>query len=61
MCMGYVQDFDEETHEPQFITNDFVLRNAKYEIDIAGKRFSTKIGIYPPTLVSAAIVIGSGG
>ncbi|KAK2189458.1 hypothetical protein NP493_106g05056 [Ridgeia piscesae] len=60
VCMGYVQDFDEKTGEPNIITNDFVLRNAKYTIDIAGKRFSVKSGIYPPTLVSAAIVIGSG-
>ena len=38
---------------------DFILKNAKFEVDIAGKRFAAKAGIYPPKLASAAIIINS--
>jgi pyruvate dehydrogenase phosphatase regulatory subunit len=57
VCLGYVQDLDNDTGEPKVITNDFILKNATFEVDIAGKRFPAKAGIYPPKLASAAIVI----
>ena len=57
VCLGYVQDLNEQTGEPNVITNDFILKNATFEVDIAGTRFPAKAGIYPPKLASAAIVI----
>ena len=58
MCLGYVRDLDE-AGEAQLITTDFILKNAKFEIDIAGKRFQAKAGIYPAKLASAAVIINT--
>lgn len=57
VCLGYVENIDEKTGERGYITNDFILKNAKYEIDIAGKRFPCKAGIYPPMLPPAGISV----
>ncbi len=57
VCLGYVQDFAENGEAKIINVNDFVLKNATYEIDIAGKRFPARAGIYPPKLASAAIII----
>lgn len=61
VCLGYVHDFDEDSDmaRPMSIKEmrDFVLKNASYEIDIAGKRFAAKPHIYPPLMPSAAVVV----
>lgn len=57
VVLGYVSDFDETTGESRYITTDFILKNARYEVDIAGQKFPAKVNIYPPTLAPAAIVI----
>jgi len=57
ICLGYVQDIDAKTGERHIINNDFILKNANFEIDIAGKRYTAKPGIYAPKLASAEIVI----
>ena len=57
VVLGYVSDIDEATGEQNYITNDFVLKGARYEIDIAGEKFPAKVNIYPPTLAPAAIII----
>ena len=57
VCLGYVQDYDENGEAKIININDFVLKNATYEIDIAGKRFPARAGIYPPKLASAAIIV----
>ena len=59
VCLGYVADFDDKTGEANYITNDFILKGAKFEIDISGKRFPAKANIYPPKLAPAEIVINS--
>ncbi len=59
VCLGYVHDFDDVTGEAKVLTYDYVLKKALYEVDICGKRFKAKAGIYPPKLASAAIVIQS--
>ncbi len=56
VCLGYVHDFDD-AGEAKVLTYDYVLKKASYEVDICGKRFKAKAGIYPPKLASAAIVI----
>ncbi len=59
VCLGYIQDFDKKTQQPKIINNNFILKDAKFEIDIAGKKFAAKAGIYPPKLASAEIIINS--
>ena len=58
VCLGFVQDVDR-AGSSNYITNDFILKDAKFQIDIAGKRFPAKANIYPPKLASAEIVINS--
>lgn len=48
VCQGFVQNIDSLTKETDVITTDYILNNAKYEIEIAGKRFSAKACINPP-------------
>ncbi len=57
ICLGYIQNIDQDTGEKKLVTNDFVLKGGKYQINIAGKLFPAKAGIYPPKLPSAAIII----
>nr|XP_003229415.1 PREDICTED: pyruvate dehydrogenase phosphatase regulatory subunit, mitochondrial [Anolis carolinensis] len=46
VCLGFVQNPDPETGEPQLVTPDFVNRG-EYEIDLAGQRFQAKAKLYP--------------
>ena len=57
VCLGYVSNFDENTGQASILNNDFIMKGAKFEIDIAGRRFPAKAHIYPPKLASAEIVI----
>lgn len=57
ICLGYVHDFDQATGEPKIINNDFVIKNAKFQINIGGKMFSAKANIYPPILPSPSATI----
>ena len=41
----------------QIITNDYILKDGHFEIDIAGRRYPTKAGIYPPNLATTKMVI----
>ena len=50
ICLGYVQDFDDKTREPKLINNDFIIKNAKFEINIGGKLFPAKGHLYAPML-----------
>ncbi|KAK7505724.1 hypothetical protein BaRGS_00002995 [Batillaria attramentaria] len=49
VCLGFISDFDDKG-QPILLKNpsDFVMKNAKYEIDIAGTRFPAKPSIYTP-------------
>ncbi|CAH1780294.1 unnamed protein product [Owenia fusiformis] len=53
ICLGFVHSYNQETKKEELITNDFIMRDAKFEIDIAGKRYPLKANIYPPTLPAA--------
>ena len=49
VCLGYVSDFDDKGQERVLQNpNDFVLKDAKYEIDIGGTRFPAKPSVYTP-------------
>ena len=49
VCLGYVSDFDDKGQERILQNpNDFVLKDAKYEIDIGGTRFPAKPSVYTP-------------
>lgn len=52
LASGYVYDRDESTGKLRPIENDFILKNAEFEVEIAGKRFPAKAFIYSPKLVS---------
>ena len=57
ICLAYIHNLDVKTGKAQYVNNDFILKNAHFEIDISGKRFAAKASIYPPKLPSAAIVV----
>lgn len=57
VCLGYVEDIDPVSGKRNILTSDFILKNAKYEVDIAGKRFPCKAGVYPPMLAPAGILV----
>ncbi|ELU09314.1 hypothetical protein CAPTEDRAFT_226885 [Capitella teleta] len=46
VCLGYVEDIDPVSGKRNILTSDFILKNAKYEVDIAGKRFPCKAGTF---------------
>lgn len=49
VCLGFVSDFDENGKERLLQNpNDFVMKDAKYEIDIGGTRFPAKPSVYTP-------------
>ena len=52
VCLGFIHHKDEDG-KPIISKkiNDYILdRNALYEIDVAGKRYSTRVGIYTPKM-----------
>ena len=57
VVLGYVSDFDEGSGEAKYLSSDFLMKEARYEVDIAGERFLAKANIYPPSLAPAAIII----
>lgn len=57
ICLGYVQDFDKTTREANIIGNDFVLKNAKFQINVGGRMYPAKANIYPPLLPSPSAPI----
>jgi len=59
ICLGYVEDIDPNTKERRPVNNDFILKNAKFEVNIAGKRYPAKANIYAPKLASADIMTDS--
>lgn len=38
VCLGYVADIEDNSNHHN-ITTDFILNNAQFEIEIAGKRY----------------------
>ena len=52
VCLGFVADYNGGStgNSTNIINNDFILKDANFEIDISGKRFPCKACIYPPTL-----------
>ncbi|XP_041376900.1 pyruvate dehydrogenase phosphatase regulatory subunit, mitochondrial-like isoform X2 [Gigantopelta aegis] len=56
VCLGYVSDFDEDG-KPQLkkYMNKWVMeKDAQYEIDIAGRKYTAKAGIYTPKLAMSS-------
>ncbi|KAK6174464.1 hypothetical protein SNE40_017735 [Patella caerulea] len=57
ICLGFISDFDENG-QPKVNPNmnDFVMdKNAVYEIDIAGIKYSAKPGIHTPKLALSSV------
>ncbi len=57
VCLGYVSDFDEEGN-PRLKKNmnKFIMeKDAHYQIDIAGKKYTAKAGIYTPKLAMSTV------
>ena len=51
VCLGLVSGRDETTEADGELINigpDWLLKNARYEIEVAGRRFPAKAHIYPP-------------
>lgn len=60
ICLAYVRDIDPDTGNDRVLTKDFNFildKEAKFEINIAGRMFPLKANLYPPKLASAAIII----
>ncbi|XP_035679828.1 pyruvate dehydrogenase phosphatase regulatory subunit, mitochondrial-like [Branchiostoma floridae] len=49
ICLGLVRNPDGKTEEGKVVTDDFITKN-KFEIDIAGKRFSATAQLLQPVL-----------
>ncbi len=50
VCLGFIQNFAEDTKEQIPLTMEYLTKNANYEIDISGKRYKAKLNLYPPNL-----------
>ncbi|XP_013789271.1 pyruvate dehydrogenase phosphatase regulatory subunit, mitochondrial-like [Limulus polyphemus] len=50
VCLGFVHCFDEKSQEPQVVTNDYISKDARYEIQIAGKTFPARASLHPPKI-----------
>jgi pyruvate dehydrogenase phosphatase regulatory subunit len=49
VCLGFVSNYDQTGQERMIKnSNDFVLKDAKYEINIASTRFPAKPSVYSP-------------
>lgn len=48
MCLGFVQNFNEDG-ELEPVTNEYVL-NGDYEVEIAGIRYPAKVNLHSPNL-----------
>lgn len=48
VCQGFVQNIDSLTKETDVITDEYIMNDACYEIEIAGKKFGAKACIHPP-------------
>ncbi|XP_046549851.1 pyruvate dehydrogenase phosphatase regulatory subunit, mitochondrial-like isoform X1 [Haliotis rubra] len=57
VCLGYVSDFDDDGNPKlKKNMNKFVMeKDAHYQIDIGGKRYSAKAGIYTPKLAMSTV------
>ena len=56
VCLGYVSDFDQQG-KPQvkkFMNKWVMEKDAHYEVDIAGRKYSAKAGIYTPKLAMSS-------
>ncbi|XP_035679214.1 pyruvate dehydrogenase phosphatase regulatory subunit, mitochondrial-like isoform X1 [Branchiostoma floridae] len=49
VCLGFVHNPDPQTGEHQIITNNFITKS-KFEIQIAGKKFSAAARLFPPQI-----------
>lgn len=45
VCLGFVKH-----HQGENVTPDYILQNANYEIDIAGKRVAARASLQPPKM-----------
>lgn len=50
ICFGFIQDMDDKTGEERYLTNNFLVKNARYEVNIGGKFFPAKTYLYAPVL-----------
>ncbi|XP_046549840.1 pyruvate dehydrogenase phosphatase regulatory subunit, mitochondrial-like [Haliotis rubra] len=57
VCLGYVSEYDEDGNPKlKKNMNKFVMeKDAHYQIDIGGKRYSAKAGIYTPKLAMSTV------
>ncbi|XP_019628751.1 PREDICTED: pyruvate dehydrogenase phosphatase regulatory subunit, mitochondrial-like [Branchiostoma belcheri] len=49
VCLGFVRNPDPQTGERQVITTNFITKS-KFEIQIAGKKFSAAARLFPPQM-----------
>lgn len=53
ICLGYVHDYDPSTGEERLLrTNEFVNKEARFEVNIAGKLYPARAYLYPIPLPS---------
>lgn len=45
VCLGFVRH-----HEQQNVTPEYILQNASFEIDIAGRRVAAHASLQPPKM-----------
>ena len=51
VCLGYVHNYNADTKQMEVINNSYITNKyAKFEVDIAGKRFLAKANLFAPSL-----------
>lgn len=57
VCLGYVQNVDPLSGAAGLVDNSFITdKSARFEVDIAGKRFPAKANIHPPKMAPVNVL-----
>ncbi|XP_023222098.1 pyruvate dehydrogenase phosphatase regulatory subunit, mitochondrial-like [Centruroides sculpturatus] len=50
VCLGFVDNFNRMSHKYEVVTNDYITKDAKFEVSVAGKRYVAKPSLHPPKI-----------
>ncbi|XP_067120336.1 pyruvate dehydrogenase phosphatase regulatory subunit, mitochondrial-like [Centruroides vittatus] len=50
VCLGFVDNFNRMSHKYEVVTNDYITKDAKFEVSIAGKRYVAKPSLHSPKI-----------
>lgn len=50
VCLGFVDNYNRMSQKYEVVTNDYIMKDAKFEISIGGKKYIAKPSIHPPKI-----------